>query len=138
HAIVVGRVEQRKPIENADRARMAVEQLSKVRLAQPSIGAHTDLDADELGDVGRSTEPRCEEDLTEAALAEQALNPVRNSGFGADDGLRRAQQQKSGVRRTQGASGCRRRSSRHENGGTILQRAVRYCLGFPALQESAI
>ena len=40
---------QRKRVEDADRARMAVEQLAEVRLAQPAVDAAADLDADVAG-----------------------------------------------------------------------------------------
>ena len=40
------RAHQREGVEDADRARMAVEQLPEVRLAQPAVDARADLDAD--------------------------------------------------------------------------------------------
>ena len=39
--------EQRKRVEDANRARMAVEQIAEVRLAQPAVDAAADLDADD-------------------------------------------------------------------------------------------
>ena len=40
---------QRKGVEDADRARVAVEQLAEVGLAQPAVDAAADLDADVSG-----------------------------------------------------------------------------------------
>ena len=48
--------DQRKRVEDADRARMAVEQLAEVGLAQPAVDARADLDADRLRHH-RSTRP---------------------------------------------------------------------------------
>ena len=43
---------QRESIEHANRARVSVEELSEIRLAQPPIDPHAGLDADDLRDNG--------------------------------------------------------------------------------------
>ena len=48
---------QRKHVEHANRARVAVEQPSEVGLAQPSVDVAADLDADRLGNERRTAEP---------------------------------------------------------------------------------
>ena len=44
-------LEQRKRIEDANRAWMSVEQFAEIRFAQPSVDAAADLDADAVGDA---------------------------------------------------------------------------------------
>jgi hypothetical protein len=70
-----------------NRARVAVEQLAEVRLAQPSVDAMADLDAQGLGNQRRTTEPPREIHLSEAALAEQSLDLVLQLRFGTGDDL---------------------------------------------------
>ena len=83
---------QRKRVEHANRARMRVEQLAEVRLAQPAVDAAADLDADRLRHHRRAADPPGEIDLAEAAFAEQPLDAVPQPGFRAGDDLRRRQQ----------------------------------------------
>ena len=45
---------QREAIEDADRARVAVQQQAEVGLAQPAVDARADLDADLFGDRRRA------------------------------------------------------------------------------------
>ena len=81
---------QREAIEDADRARVTVQQQAEVRLAQPAVDARADLDADLFGDRRGSAEPRREIGLPEAAVAEQPLDAVLQLGLGAEDHLRGA------------------------------------------------
>ena len=76
---------QREGVEDADRARMAVEQLAEVGLAQPPVDARADLDADDRRDHWRAAEPPGEIDLAEPAFAEQPLDAVFKLGFGTRD-----------------------------------------------------
>src|SRR5215472_6587956 len=66
---------------------MALEHLSEIRFAQPSVDALADLDADCFRNARRAAEPSREKDLAEAALAQQAIDPVRDFRLGADDRL---------------------------------------------------
>ena len=68
--------DERKLLEHLDRSRMPVEQLAEVRFSQPPVDVRADLDADDLRDHRRSAESRGEEDLTEAALAEQPFDSI--------------------------------------------------------------
>ena len=83
------RPHQRKRVEDANRARVAVEQLAEVGFAQPAVDALADLDADRLRDRRRRGAARRQIDLAEAAFAEPALDSVVQAGLRADDGLRR-------------------------------------------------
>ena len=83
---------QREAIEDADRARVPVEEQAEVGLAQPAVDARADLDADLLGDRRRPAAPRRQVGLPEAAGAEHPLDAVLQLGLGAEDHLRRRQQ----------------------------------------------
>ena len=50
---------QRERVEDADRARMAVEQLAEVGLAQPAVDARADLDADRRPARRRTAQTGC-------------------------------------------------------------------------------
>src|SRR5262249_41881291 len=80
-------------VVDADRPGMPVQQLTEVRLAQPSVHSSARLGADRARHPPRWAEPRREEDLSESAFAEQAVDAVLNPGLGAHDDLRRRQQE---------------------------------------------
>src|SRR5207249_6157667 len=98
------RAHQGKPVENADRPGMPVEQLSEVRLAHPPVDVRADLDADELRDNSRASESPGEIDLAEAAHADRPLDAVAEFRFRADDDLRAFQQVRL-ERNTEGPEG---------------------------------
>ena len=75
------RADQREAVEDADRARVAVEQLAEVRLAQPAVDVRADLDADLFGDGRRPAQPAREIDLAESALPEEPLDAVAQAPF---------------------------------------------------------
>ena len=66
---------QRERVEHADRARVVVEQLAEVRLAQPAVDARAHLDAQAPRDSLRAAEPGREVDLSEAPSAEEPIDP---------------------------------------------------------------
>src|SRR5207244_2289509 len=63
-------------VEDSNRARMSVEQLPEVRLAQPAVDPRAHLDADDVWDDRRASDPLREIDLAEAAFAEQPFDAV--------------------------------------------------------------
>lgn len=67
------RPHQRKRVEHADCARMTIEELPEVRLAQPSVNPWTHLDADGLGNVRRISDALCQIRLAEPP------SPIRRS-----------------------------------------------------------
>jgi len=70
------RLDLDEPVEHAERAGLAREQLREVRLAQPSRDPVTDLDADARGN--RSGRARGGEiDLAKSAFADQPIQPIR-------------------------------------------------------------
>src|ERR1051325_6357732 len=76
------RLDVDEAVEDLQRARLAAEQLGKVRLPQPAGHAVRDLDADagwqRAGGFGRR-----EVDLAEAALADEAIEEIRAPRFAA-------------------------------------------------------
>jgi hypothetical protein len=54
---LLGGAHQWKRVEDANRARMIVEELPKVGLTQPSVQVRTDFDADDLGYYRRTSDP---------------------------------------------------------------------------------
>lgn len=86
------RLRQREGVVDADRARMAVEDLPEVGLAQPPVDALADLDTEDRRDDGRAPEPSGEIDLAEPALAEQPFDAVLEPRLGAGDDLPRLDQ----------------------------------------------
>src|SRR5262249_16022316 len=60
---------QRKGVVNRKRRGMAVQQLTEVGLAQPTVDARTHFDANDLRNDRRAAEPRGEIDLPESSLA---------------------------------------------------------------------
>jgi len=89
---LVAAAHQRKRVEDANRTRMAVQQLPEVRLAQPAVNSRACLDTDDLRDGGRAADARGEVDLAEAAFAEQALDLVAEPCFRALDDFADCQQ----------------------------------------------
>ena len=75
---IVG-ADQREDVEHADGAGVILEELTEVRLPQPGVDVYAGLDADGLRDVHRPADSRRQEYLSEATLAEQPLDPVRQS-----------------------------------------------------------
>src|SRR5262249_28292973 len=73
-----------KDVEDPDGARMLVQQLSEVRLTQPSVDPRADLDADDLRNVGGPAEPPREIHLAEAALAVEPIDLILQSALGAN------------------------------------------------------
>ena len=69
-------VRTRKAVEYPNGARMIVEQLSKVGLAQPAVDALADLHADRLRYRRERPSRVAKIDLTEAALADQAGDAI--------------------------------------------------------------
>ena len=88
---------QRKGVEDANRARVLIEQLADVGLAQPAVDAAADLDADRVRDDRRAADPPREVDLTEAAFAEQPLDAVAEAGLRAGDDFRRDEQKAAAI-----------------------------------------
>src|SRR5207249_4580222 len=80
-------VDDGEPVEHAQRTRLAVEELGEIRLAQPGDDAVADLDAHLRGQPVAGS-GRGEIDLAEAALANEAVEPVRARGLRAMDGER--------------------------------------------------
>ena len=78
---------QRKRVEHPDGARMTIEELPEVRLAQPSVNARTHLDADGLRNVRRISHALCQIRLAEAPLADQAFGAVLKVCFRTLDDL---------------------------------------------------
>src|SRR5688572_27671528 len=78
---------QRKAVEDTNRPRVAVEQLSEVRLAQPPADARAYFDADKLRDHQRSREPTGEVYLAESAFPEQPFDAIPEPGFRTGDDL---------------------------------------------------
>ena len=66
----------RKPIEDANRARVRVEHLAEIRLTQPRVDVEADLEAQLRGHHFRSSETPDEIHLSVAALAEQPLDAI--------------------------------------------------------------
>src|SRR5262249_42595629 len=85
---------ERKDVVDANRARVAVEQLAEIRFPHPAVNSPADLDADGFWNGAGSAEPPREIDLPEAALAKQTFDPIRQAGLGAGDDLRRYQQRR--------------------------------------------
>ena len=82
-------VDDDEPVENSQRAGLAVQELGEVRLAQPRGEALGDLDAH----LRRESAPRRgrgKVHLPEAALAEQLVQVVRPVALGAIGGRQRA------------------------------------------------
>ena len=95
---------QRELVEDLDRARVAVQQLAEVRLAQPAVDVPADLDAHHLRHDSRMSEPRREIDLAETADADQPFDAVLEAGFRARDDLGRHQQRQRPLRRDAGGA----------------------------------
>ncbi len=79
----------RKGVEHSNRARMVVEQLAEVRLAQPSVDPRADLETHRGRDDRRLSKPRCEIHLSEAPFTDQPLGAVAEMGFRTLDHLAR-------------------------------------------------
>src|SRR4029453_6286902 len=79
------RADRGKRVEHADGARMFLEQLSEIRLAQPAIDARADLDADDPWNRSRFPEPPREIDLSEPTLSEQTFDAVLEPTLGAEE-----------------------------------------------------
>jgi hypothetical protein len=86
------RAHQREHVVHRDRARVAVEQIAEVRLADPAVDAVADLDAHRRGHRCRSLQPARQVDLAKAAFPEQTFDPVLQTRFRAGDHLRRHEQ----------------------------------------------
>src|SRR5262249_5926901 len=114
---------EREGVVDPDRARMPVEQLAEVGLAQPAIDVRADLDADGLRHGLRVSEAPGEIDLTKAARSEPALDRVAQARFGAGDDLAPLE---DALRR----AGTRARSAQaaRRGGGGVLH-DVRLCAG---------
>src|SRR5262249_10812626 len=67
---------QRKRVVDADRAGVAFEDPPEVRLAAPAVDVHARLDRHDSRDLARPRQPGREVGLAEAALAEEAVDPV--------------------------------------------------------------
>src|SRR5262249_50454699 len=81
------RPDQGKRVEDLDRPGMPMQELPEVCLAQPAVNPGACLDAEDLGDGRRATEPAGQIHLAEAALAEHALDGVAEPRLGAGDDL---------------------------------------------------
>ena len=79
------RPQQRKRVEDANRARVILEQLAEVRLAQPAADVRAHLETDHLRHPGRAPETMCEVHLAEPALAEPADDAILTACFGTRD-----------------------------------------------------
>src|SRR4029453_18471680 len=75
------RADQRKRIEDANRARRSAQQLTEKSLSQPAVDAGAHLDADDGRHGRRATQSPGEVDLPESALADQPFAPVHQPGF---------------------------------------------------------
>ena len=110
------RPDDRERVVQTNRARVAVEQLTEIGLADPAIDPDADLDAERLGNCRRLAEPGREIDLPEAPLAKQAIDQVTRPRLAADEHLTATQQLRAGGRqmtRRRRAGGCRCGSSHH-------------------------
>ena len=91
--VLEGEAVERRPVVahddegvvDRDRARVIVEQLAEVRLADPAVDAAADLDAERVGHRARSAAAPRGVDLAESALADQPIDPVAQPRFGAGD-----------------------------------------------------
>ena len=72
---------QGKRVEYPDRARVRIQQLAEVGLAQPAVHPAADLDADFRRDDRRAADPSREVDLAEAAFAEKPPDLILQTGF---------------------------------------------------------
>src|SRR5262249_42581260 len=79
---------ERERVVDPDRPRVVVQELAEVRLAQPAVDVLAHLDADDRGHDQGAAETAGQVDLAEAALAEQALDPVAEAGLRARHDLR--------------------------------------------------
>ena len=100
---------QREHVVDADRPRMAVEQLAEVRLADPAVDARAGLDADALRHARRAPEPAGQIDLAEAAFAEKFFDAIVQAGFRAGDRLVGDQQAVAALHRDVDGCGAARR-----------------------------
>ena len=78
---------QRKRVVDADRAGMPGEELAEVGLAKPAVHLLAGLDRDDRRDCAGRRHPLCEVRLAEAALTEQAVDPIPSQRLGAGDDL---------------------------------------------------
>ena len=96
-------------LTDGDRARMPVQQLAEVRLAQPAIDMWADLDADACRHHGGTSKAVGEINLAEAALPEQAIDLVTQLSLRAEEYLVGCEQTGASLRRKRtgscGASG---------------------------------
>src|SRR6185369_2246389 len=67
---------QREDVEQADCARMIVEQPAEIRLAHPAVDVRADLDTDDLRHRVRAPIAMGEIHLAEATFTEQALDAI--------------------------------------------------------------
>ena len=120
---------QREAIEDADRARVPVQEQAEVGLAQPAVDARADLDADLFGDRRGAAAPRRQVGLPEAAGAEHPLDAVLQLGLRAEDHLRRRQQlagfDRGHVDRRRGAGRGRGVAARRRHAGSLVRLCVR-------------
>src|SRR5262249_44610602 len=87
--------DQRERVEDADRVRVAVEEASEVRLAHPAVDVLARLHRDERRDRAGVGDAAREVGLPEAALAEQALDPVLEARLRARDDLLRQEERRA-------------------------------------------
>ena len=98
-------VDERKRVEDADRALVSREDLPEVRLPQPAVDVRAGLDRHDGRHRERARHPRGEIGLAEAALSEQAVDPVAQLRLGARDDLL-GKQERLAPRRPRGGGHC--------------------------------
>ena len=82
---------QREGVVDAKGARMVLQQLAEVRLAYPAVDVRADLHPDDLGHAPGGSEPGGQVHVSEAALSQQAADPVPQAGVRARDHLGRGE-----------------------------------------------
>ncbi len=103
------RRQQRERVEDADGARMPLEELPEIGLAQPAVTARADLDAQDRVHLRRGTLRSRQVDLPESADTQQALDRVAVSCFGTRDDLASPEQARTDPCATSRATQCLRR-----------------------------
>src|SRR5439155_17036492 len=86
------RARQGERVEDADRARVTVQELPEVGLPEPTVDAFAGLDAHGRRDDPRPSETPGEVGLAEPALAEQPLDAIAETRLRARDDLRGREQ----------------------------------------------
>jgi hypothetical protein len=78
---------EQKRVENTNRPRMAVKQLSEIRLTQPAVNPAAGFDTHHVGHCRRPAKTTCEIHLAKTAPSKQLADLESKSRFGTDDRL---------------------------------------------------